>query len=48
MDELLETEPLNSKALYLRGKALFSLRELSQAQADFAKALEVEPNNKII
>jgi tetratricopeptide (TPR) repeat protein len=48
MNELVEIEPLNLKALYLRGKAFYHLQDLVRAYRDFARALEIDPGNSII
>lgn len=48
MNELIEIEPLNLKALYLRGKAFYHLQDIVRAYRDFARALEVDPGNSII
>jgi tetratricopeptide (TPR) repeat protein len=48
MNELLETEPRNFKALFLRGSALFHLNEIPMAYQDFLHAGSIDPGNTSI
>lgn len=41
----LALDPGHAKSLYRRGKAYEGLRDADRAEADFRKALEVEPGN---
>ena len=45
MNELLEIEPLNFKALFLRGSAYYHLNEIPIAYQDFLQAGDLEPSN---
>ena len=45
MDELLEAELQNVKALYLRGKAYYQRGDQELAFKDFSTAIKVEPQN---
>jgi tetratricopeptide (TPR) repeat protein len=44
MDELLEVESENMRALYLRGRAFYHKKEIPQAFRDFTRALELNPS----
>lgn len=48
MNELLQIEPSNFKALYLRGKAYYHLNDILKAYQDYMRALELEPDNSTI
>lgn len=48
MNEVLDTDPLNFQALYLRGKAYYDLNEVGRAYGDFLQALEIQPQNQLI
>jgi len=48
MNELLETEPSNFKALFLRGSAYYHLNEIPQAYHDFLRAGDIDPSNTSI
>jgi hypothetical protein len=48
MNFLLEVEPLNFKALFLRGQAYCQLNELEQAYEDLSQAHDLEPTNELI
>ena len=48
MNELLDTEPGNSKALFLRGQAFYNLQDIAQAYQNFLLAANIEPGNTSI
>lgn len=48
MNELLDVEKNNVKALYLRGKAYFHKGQMKEAGKDFSRALKIDPSNTII
>ena len=48
MNELLETETSNFKALFLRGSAYYHLNEIPLAYQDFLRAGDIEPGNTSI
>jgi tetratricopeptide (TPR) repeat protein len=48
MDQLLEVENDNFKALFLRGKAYLKQGEVLLAYQDFSLALEIDPRNQTI
>lgn len=48
MDLLLDVEPLNFKALYLRGRAYFHLNDFMAAYEDLMQAHDIEPQNSLI
>ena len=43
--QALELDPTNEKALFRRGQAFLGLKEPKLACNDFAKCLELDPNN---
>jgi len=45
MNELLELEPHNVKALFLRGKAYYFKKEFTDAYNDFLHAVQIDPND---
>ena len=48
MNELLEIETSNFKALFLRGSAYYHLNEIPLAYQDFLRAGDIEPGNTSI
>ncbi len=48
MDLLIDVEPLNFKALYLRGRAYFHLNDFALAYEDLLQAHDIEPQNELI
>ena len=46
MEQVLELESTNIKALYRRVQAYMELLDLDYAETDIKKALDLEPNNK--
>ena len=48
LDLLLDVEPLNIKALYLRGRASFYLNDMTSAYEDLKQAHDLDPQNAII
>ena len=48
MDLLLDVEPLNFKALYLRGRAYFFLNEMTASYDDLMQAHYIEHQNPLI
>ncbi|PIP84882.1 MAG: hypothetical protein COR54_01955 [Elusimicrobia bacterium CG22_combo_CG10-13_8_21_14_all_63_91] len=47
-DKVLRIEPSNATALQLRGSALFLMKDLPRAKASWARALEIEPENRSV
>ena len=47
LQNLLEIEPKNTKALYIRGKSYLHLKQMDKAYDDFKAALLVEPQNEV-
>lgn len=45
-DKVLDENPNNAKAFFRRGEALMALNEHELARADFARVLEIDPDNK--
>ena len=45
-DKVIEENPTNVKAYFRRGEALVALSEHEQARRDFAKVLDLDPENK--
>jgi hypothetical protein len=45
MNELLDSEAQNFKALFLRGSAYYHLNEILLAYEDFIRAGDLEPGN---
>ena len=48
MNEILDSEPANIKALFLRGSAYYHQNEITPAYKDFLQAGEIEPGNTSI
>jgi Flp pilus assembly protein TadD len=48
MNMLLDVEPLNIKALYLRGRAYYHLNEIESAYQDLIQAYDLEPQNEVV
>ena len=48
LDLLLDIEPLNIKALYLRGRASFYLNDMISAYEDLKQAHDLDPQNALI
>jgi tetratricopeptide (TPR) repeat protein len=46
--QVLELESTNVKALYRRAQAYIQLADLDLAEFDIKKALEIDPNNRLI
>lgn len=46
MEQVLELESTNIKALYRRVQAYMELLDLDYAETDIKKALDLDPNNK--
>jgi len=47
-DKVLKIEPRNEKALFRRGKSHMMLNDVERAEADLKKALELNPEDKVI
>ena len=44
MNEVLEVEPMNAKAFYLRGCGFYKLNDVMRAYQDFMQALDIDPS----